>query len=140
MMIKSEILHPELLQGLAKCGHKANVLITDGNYSAVTNVAKNASVIYLNLAVDMVRSTVILEKVLKYINVEKVTLMTYPDDFNNIIELEYKKLLPQDVQIDYIDRQDFYSLAKSDDTFLVIVSGESKRFANIILTVAPVFI
>lgn len=140
MMIKSEILHPELLQGLAKCGHKANVLITDGNYSAVTNVAKNASVIYLNLAVDMVRSTVILEKVLKYINVEKVTLMTYPDDFNNVIELEYKKLLPEDVEIDYIDRQDFYSLAKSDDTFLVIVSGESKRFANIILTVAPVFI
>ncbi len=139
-MIKSEILHPELLQGLAKCGHKANILITDGNYSSVTNTSKSASVIYLNLAVDMVRSTVILEKVLTYINVEKVTLMTYPDDFNNLIELEYRQLLPEGIEVDYINRQDFYSLAKSDDTFLVIVSGESKRFANIILTVGPVFI
>lgn len=140
MMIKSEILHPELLQGLAKCGHKANILITDANYSAVTNTSKNASVIYLNFAVDMVRSTVILDKVLKYINVEKVTLMASPDDFNNLIELEYKQLLAKDVEVSHINRQDFYALAKSDDTFLVIVSGESKRFANIILTVGPVFI
>lgn len=139
-MIKSEILHPDLLHGLAKCGHKANILITDANYSAVTNVAKHASVVYLNLAVDLIRSPVILEKVLKYINVEKVTLMAYPDDFINVIELEYKQLLPEDIEIDYLNRQDFYALAKSDDTFLVIVSGESKRFANIMLTVGPVFI
>lgn len=138
-MIKSEILHPELLGTLAKCGHKTQILITDSNYSFVTNSSPNAIIIYLNFSVGLIKSTVILDKILKYINVEKVTLMEYPKDFENTIEIEYKEILPQPVQIDYVSRSDFYSLARSNDTLLVIASGENRRFANILLTVGPVF-
>ncbi|PWC18050.1 RbsD/FucU transporter [Brenneria roseae subsp. roseae] len=137
-MIKSEIIHPELLKILAQCGHKANILIADANYSFVTNSARNAQIIYLNFTPGMISSTAILDKILGYINVEKATLMAYPDDFDNTIEKEYKQLLTDTVDITYVDRNSFYSLVKGDDTLLVIASGETRRFANILLTVGPI--
>ncbi|MCL2893137.1 RbsD/FucU family protein [Brenneria tiliae] len=137
-MIKSEIIHPELLKILAQCGHKTNILIADANYSFVTNSSRNAQVVYLNFAPGMIGSTAILDKILGYINVEKATLMAYPDDFDNTIEKEYKKLLADTLDIAYVDRNSFYSLVKSDDTLLVIASGETRRFANILLTVGPI--
>ncbi|WP_413733638.1 RbsD/FucU domain-containing protein [Sodalis sp. RH21] len=137
-MIKSEILHPELLSCLAKCGHKTNIVITDSNYSFVTNSARDAVIIYLNLAPGMIRSTVILEKIVKYINIETVTFMEYPADFDNTIEAEYKAILPADTDIAFVGRNEFYAIAKSQDTLLVIASGEAKRFANLILTVGVV--
>ena len=36
-MIKSAITHPPLLAALARCGHKTQVLIADGNYACVTH-------------------------------------------------------------------------------------------------------
>lgn len=137
-MIKANIIHPDLLYSLAKCGHKTNILIADGNYSFATNSSKDASVIYLNLCPGMISSPVILEKILEYVNVEKVTYMQYPEDFDNTIEKEYEKLLPPSTEISYTDRQNFYALAKSSDTYLVIASGETRRFANILLTVGVV--
>ena len=87
-MIKTEILHPQLLETLAKCGHKTNILIADSNYSFVTNSSPNATIVYLNFCVGEIKSTLILEKILKYINVEKAVLMESPADFFNEIEAE----------------------------------------------------
>lgn len=136
-MIKLSIIHPDLLQGLAQCGHKANILITDANYSALTNVSPHARIIYLNLSPGLINSGVILEKILDYINVEKATLMISPADFENTIAREYHEILPDNTAFDYVERNDFYAMAKSSDTLLVITSGETRRFANIILTVGP---
>jgi len=136
-MIKLSIIHPDLLQGLAQCGHKANILITDANYSALTNVSPHARIIYLNFSPGLINSGVILEKILDYINVEKATLMISPVDFENTIAREYHEILPDNTAFDYVERNDFYTMAKSSDTLLVITSGETRRFANIILTVGP---
>lgn len=136
-MIKLSIIHPDLLQGLAQCGHKANILITDANYSVLTNVSPQARIIYLNFSPDLISSGVILEKILGYINVEKATLMASPADFDNTIAREYREILPINTAFDYVERNDFYAMAKSSDTLLVIASGETRRFANIVLTVGP---
>ncbi|POT57819.1 RbsD/FucU transporter [Citrobacter amalonaticus] len=136
-MIKSEIIHPDLLQALALCGHKANILITDANYSFLTNSSPQARIIWLNFTPGMIGSVVILEKILGYINVEKATLMASPPEFDNTIEREYRGLLSEPIEFEHVERNAFYSLAKSSDTLLVIASGETRRFANILLTVAP---
>jgi len=39
--------------------------------------------------------------------------------------------------VEYVTREAFYALAKSSDTLLVVASGETRRFANILLTVGP---
>jgi len=137
-MIKSEVIHPELLSLLAKCGHKTQLLIADSNYAVVTNAPKDVAIVYLNLAPGTLAAPLILEKVLTVINVEKATLMSYPADFTNTIEAEYQQLLPESCAIEYLPREDFYAQVKSDHTLLVIASGEQRRFANLLLTVAPI--
>ncbi|ENT4821140.1 TPA: RbsD/FucU family protein [Citrobacter farmeri] len=139
-MIKSDIIHPDLLQALAQCGHKANILITDANYSFLTNTSAQARIIWLNFTPGLIGSVVILEKILGYINVEKATLMASPADFDNTVEREYRDILSESIEFEYVERNAFYSLAKSSDTILVIASGETRRFANILLTVAPTLV
>lgn len=137
-MIKSAILHPHLLSALAKCGHKTQILIADSNYSFVTNSSPGAIIVYLNFAPGMIESTFILEKLLSYINVEEAVLMSSPDDFNNTIEQEYQNILSPGTVLSWSEREDFYAQAKSSDTLLVIATGETRRYANILLTVGVV--
>ena len=136
-MIKTEIIHPDLLQALAQCGHKANILIADANYSLLTNSSLRARIIYLNFSPGLISSVVILQKMLGYINIEKAVLMSCPDDFDNTIAREYRTLLAESTAVEYVTREAFYALAKSSDTLLVVASGETRRFANILLTVGP---
>lgn len=136
-MIKTEIIHPDLLQALAQCGHKANILIADANYSFLTNSSPRARIIYLNFSPGLISSVVILQKMLGYINIEKAVLMSCPNDFDNTIAREYRTLLAESTAVEYVTREAFYALAKSSDTLLVVASGETRRFANILLTVGP---
>ncbi|WP_306464745.1 RbsD/FucU domain-containing protein, partial [Klebsiella variicola] len=39
--------------------------------------------------------------------------------------------------VEHLPREAFYAAVKSDRTLLVIASGEQRRFANLLLTVAP---
>ena len=137
-MIKSKIIHPELLSCLAKCGHKSQILIADGNYSCVTNSPATANIIYLNFTAGMLSGTQVMEGVCDMLNIESALMMSCPDDFDNTIIKEYQALLPEVAPIDYVERNDFYSAVRSDDTLLVIATGEQRRFANILLTVGVV--
>ena len=139
-MIKADIIHPDLLQALAQCGHKANILIADANYSFLTNTSAQARIIWLNFSPGLIGSVIILEKILQYINVEKATLMNSPADFDNTIEREYRSLLAATIDFEHVERNEFYLQAKTSDTILVIASGETRRFANILLTVAPTLV
>ena len=84
-MIKAEILHPELLGTLAKCGHKTQILIADSNYAVLSNTNPKAKIIYLNFSRNLLQSDIILTKLLQCINVESAVMMEYPDSFNNTI-------------------------------------------------------
>ena len=137
-MLKTKIIHPDLLSTLARCGHKAKVLIADSNYSFVTNSSARAEIVYLNFTPGMISGTVLLSGISELIAIESATMMAWPDDFDNTIYAEYKTILPPSTVIDLVDREAFYSAVKSDDTLLVVASGETRRFANLLLTVGPV--
>ncbi|MFA0086977.1 RbsD/FucU transporter [Vibrio sp. 10N.286.49.C2] len=138
-MLKTKIIHPELLCHLAKCGHKTKVLIADSNYSFVTNASPKANVVYLNFAPGMLPSTDVLAGVVDMLNIESAEMMAWPSDFDNTIVEQYQSYLPADTPMSFLERSDFYSAVKSDDTLLVIATGEQRRFANILLTVGAVF-
>ncbi len=139
-MIKSDIIHPQLLSALAKAGHKAQILVSDANYSFVTNAPRNAEIVYLNFVPGTIPSAEILAAVCKLINVEQASMMAWPDDFENTVHGEYVDILPEGTPMDFVSREAFYASAKSSDTLVVIASGETRRFANILLTVGPVFL
>ncbi|EAN1870866.1 RbsD/FucU transporter [Salmonella enterica] len=139
-MIKSAIIHPQLISSLALCGHKTQILIADANYAFKSNAPKGVEIIYLNLAPGTIPATLILERLLEIINVEQATMMNWPTSFQNTIIDEYQACLPASCTISYLEREDFYNKVRSEMTLMVIASGETRCFANLLLTVAPVIL
>lgn len=52
-MLKTRLLHPEILAALGEEGRRAQVLIADGNYPLLTRSSSTAQRVYLNLAPDV---------------------------------------------------------------------------------------
>ena len=48
-MLKTTLLHPEILRACARAGHHAKILIADGNYPASTKRGSQAEVVCLQL-------------------------------------------------------------------------------------------
>ena len=65
-------------------------------------------------------------------------VMVPPDENSQPIHSEIEEILGKDINLKKIKRFEFYKEVKSDDTCLVIATGESRRFANILLVIGVV--
>jgi L-fucose mutarotase len=137
-MLKTKLLHPEILQALGSNGHGAKVLISDGNYPAITGVPQTARKVFLNLAPGMLSVVDVLKVIAETIPVESALVMTPPDGAEQPIHKEFKEILGAEIPLVSTKRFEFYTEAKSPDTCLVIATGEIRRFANILLTIGVV--
>ena len=79
--------------------------------------------------------------------VDQVTVMSFvvdpavmlpPDETPQAIHDEFYDILGKDIPGRKVKKTDFYDEAKSPDTFLVIATGEIRRFANILITIGVV--
>lgn len=138
IMLKTNLLHPEILQALASNGHGAMLLIADGNYPFTTGAYEKAIKIFLNLSPDMLKVTDVLKVICEVIPIESFTVMIPPDEAPQSIHQEFSNIIGANIPLEKLKRLDFYNKAKSSHTFLVIATGETQRFANILLTLGVV--
>ncbi len=137
-MLKTTLLHPEILTSLASNGHGSKVLIADGNYPFATGTHPATRKVFLNLAKDQLPVIDVLKVLVDSIIVEKALVMLPADGSAPEIHREFAQVLGKDTPIDKVKRFEFYDEARSSDTCLVIATGESRRFANILLTIGVV--
>jgi len=137
-MLKTTLLHPELLHALARAGHGARVLIADGNYPFSTGAAPGAARVYLNLAPGLVGATDVLRVLAAAIPIEAALVMVPADGAPQPIFREFRKLLPPGLELTRRKRFEFYNEARSPDVALVIATGEQRRFANLLLVIGVV--
>lgn len=134
-MLKTTLLHPEILYALGRAGHGARVLIADGNYPVSTGAPQTATKVFLNLSPGLVKVTDVLASLVATIPVEHALLMAAPDGASPPVHAEFRRLLPDGTSVAAKSRFDFYAEAKAADTALIIATGEERRFANILLTI-----
>ena len=137
-MIDAKLIHPQILGALGKAGHGATILIPDGNYPVATNAHPRAERVYLNLAPGMVTVTDVLEAILSVTPIEAAQVMRRDDGAEPSIYADFRRLLPDDVDLSPLERFDFYAEAKKDSCCLVIATGEQRIYANILLTIGVV--
>lgn len=142
-MLKSQLLHPQILAGLARAGHGSKILIADGNYPFWTRRGANTQMVYLNLAPGQLLVTDILKALLSVINIEKAEVMdprgALPQD--PPIWNEFRQILHSakaDVDLVKIDRFGFYEAAGTPEVCLTIASGDQRIYANLLLTIGVV--
>ena len=79
-MLRTPLLHPEILRVCARAGHHARVLIADGNYPASSKKGPNAELVHLNLAPGIVTVGQVLRALLTALPVDAVNTMGIPAD------------------------------------------------------------
>ena len=129
------MLQPDILSTLSRAGHGSCVLIADGNYPVSTHSPGSAAKVFLNLRPGLVQVADVLEVLRDTIPIEQATMMAPPDSQRAPIQKELLKLLPPGVPTNSLTRNEFYAAVSQPSTALVIVTGEERRFANILITI-----
>jgi L-fucose mutarotase len=136
-MLKTRLLHPEVLRALGEAGHGAQVLIADGNYPLGTRSNPDSRRVYLNLAPGKLTVTDVLAVLAEAIPIEAAHVMGPDDGSEPSIYTDFRALLPE-TELRRLGRIDFYDMARGPDTALAIATGEQRIYANILLTIGVV--
>jgi L-fucose mutarotase len=136
-MLKTRLLHPEILAALGEAGHGAQVLIADGNYPLATRSNPDGYRVYLNLAPGQLTVTDVLSVLTDAIPIEAAHVMGPDDGSEPSIYEDFRELLP-DNELTRLGRFEFYDMARGPDNALAIATGEQRIYANILLTIGVV--
>ena len=136
-MLKTTLLHPEILYALGAAGHGSQVLIADGNYPFATRSNPAADKVFLNLAPGKLTATEVLEVLAAAIPIEAARVMATADGSEPGIWSEFRPLLPG-IDLEPLERFAFYDAASTPDVALVIATGEQRVYANLLLTIGVV--
>ena len=137
-MLKTKLLHPEILSALGSNGHGSRLLIADGNYPFPTGVPEKAKKVFLNLSPGMFSVIDVLNVIKDTISIESYMVLIPPDESLQAIHDEFLNILGESIPVTKVKRFDFYKEARLSDTCLVIATGETRRFANILITIGVV--
>ena len=132
-MLTTGLINPDLIKAIALCGHGDKILISDGNYP-LDSKCGNAKKIYLALSRNCPSVTKVLEVLQSVVKFEKAELMSPGDCAQPEIFGEFQKMIPN-AKFEMHDRFSFYGACCNPDVKVAILSGESRTFANILLTV-----
>lgn len=143
-MLKTTLLHPDILRVVARAGHHAKILIADGNYPASTKRGPNSEVISLNLSPGVVTVQQVLRAVLSAVPIDHVNTMGIPPDDPYAQQGEppvwndYRRALAEagvNLKLEPILKWDFYRHVESPDHVLTIQTADQALWANVLLTV-----
>jgi len=141
-MLKTKLLHPQILDALGRAGHGSRVLISDGNYPHSTRRGTNASIVFLNLAPGMLSVTDVLRAIVHAIPIESAAVMAPPpptpdpEIWRELASILRDAGAPS--EFERLDRDAFYRTASGSDVCLVIATGEQRIYANLLLTIGVV--
>lgn len=136
-MLKTPIIHPQIMEALGRSGHFAQVVIADGNLPVGAMTGPNSTTVHLNFKPGLLDAVTVLEGILEVCPIQGAIVMEKPAEADAEIHETYKKLLG-DVTWDEMERWAFYDKIRDQATTLIIQTGEQRRFANLILTVGVV--
>jgi L-fucose mutarotase len=138
-MLKHLLIHPGINEVLGTADHHARVLIADGNYPASSKKGPNAEVICLNLMPGVVTCTQVLHALLSAAPFEAAHTMMYERTGPYALHQdppvweEYRATIRSaglDLQLEPIEKWDFYNTVATPDHVLTIQTADQQRFAT----------
>ena len=134
-MLLTDLIHPGILEALAGAGHGATVLLADGHFPTSTATHPNCRIVHLNLAPGLLDVDAVLDVLVRTIPIESAQVMIPPKPEPEPVAItEYRRrLAPAPVR--ELDRFAFYDATRSPDLALAVVTGDTRTYANLLLTI-----
>ena len=144
-MLKHQLIHPDINLVLGRAGHHGKILIADGNYPASSTLGPNAQLISLNLSPGVVDCSQVLRALVSAIPIEAANTMNYettgpyalsedPPVWNSYRQIFHEAGL-DDLQLEPIEKWDFYEAVNTTDHVLTIQTADQGLFANLLLSI-----
>ena len=143
-MLKTSLLHPDILRIIARGGHHSTILIADGNYPAATKKGPNAELVCLQLTPGVPTVAQVLRTLLSALPIDHVNTMGIPPDDPYAKHgeppawAEYRSIIADSgtpLTLDPILKWDFYKQVESPDHILTIQTADQALWANVLLSV-----
>ena len=136
-MLRTKLIHPEILEALGSAGHGSVVLVADGNYPFSTGAAAGARRVYLNFAPGLLTVPDVLRVLVQTIPVESVDVIVPDNGDEPPIFPEFRQIFGE-MPLAPLTRFPFYDKARSANTALVIATGEQHTYACVLLTIGVI--
>ncbi|HEY3899773.1 MAG TPA: RbsD/FucU family protein [Chthoniobacter sp.] len=142
-MLKTTLLHPDILRVVARGGHHSRILIADGNYPAATKKGPNAELVCLQLTPGVPTVAQVLRALLSALPIDHVNTMGIPPDDpyaqqgDPPVWAEYREIIVASgakLTLEPILKWDFYEHVESADHILTIQTADQALWANVLLT------
>ena len=143
-MLKTPLLHPDILRVVARAGHHAKILIADGNYPASTKRGPNAELVCLNLSPGVVTVAQVLTALLAAVPIDHINTMGVARDDPYALQGDpavwddYRRIIndaASSLTLVPIVKWDFYKAVESPDHVLTIQTADQALWANVLLTI-----
>ncbi|MFL2870428.1 MAG: RbsD/FucU family protein [Pirellulaceae bacterium] len=143
-MLKHQLIHPKINEVLGRAGHHGKILIADGNYPCSSTLGPNAELVSLNLSPGLVTCTQVLQALVTAIPIEAANTMNYETtgpyalDGDPPVWNEYREVFASanvGVELEPIEKWDFYKAVDTPDHVLTIQTADQQRFANLLLSI-----
>ncbi len=143
-MLKTSLLHPDILRMLARCGHHSTILIADGNYPACSKIGPRAELVCLQLIPGVPTVAQVLKAILENLPIDHVHTMgvdptdPYAQSGDPPVWAEYRQILKAvglKTNLEPIMKWDFYKAVESSDHVLTVQTADQALWANVLLKV-----
>jgi L-fucose mutarotase len=142
-MLKTTLLHPEILRICARAGHHGKILIADGNYPAATKRGPQAELVCLQLSPGVPTVAQVLHALLSAVPVDALNTMGIPPEdpyakFGEPPAWAQFRALAKDAGIPAIEpiaKWEFYKAVESSDHVLTIQTADEALWANVLVTI-----
>ena len=136
-MLKTQLIHPEILYALASAGHGSRILISDGNYPHSTGSNPSAEKVYLNLQPGILDVPTVRRAIAAAVPIEAAHVMATADGSTPPVWADFEEILSP-LPLESLERFQFYDTASEPDVALVVATAEQRIYANILLTIGVV--
>jgi L-fucose mutarotase len=143
-MLFTKLIHPKILEVLARAGHHGRILIADGNYPASSTLGPNAELVSLNLSPGIVTCTQVLEAIVATVPIEAAYTMDYQRTGPYALQddppvwAQYRRVFAEanlELKLNPVEKFEFYTYVNTNDHVLTIQTADQGLFANLLLDI-----
>jgi len=143
-MLKTQLLHPEILATIARSGHHGKILIADGNYPASSTLGPNAKLVSLQLMPGLPTVAQVLAAILSTVPIDIANTMDYERSGPYALTEDppvwpqFRKVIREaglTLALEPIEKWEFYKAVTTPDHVLTIQTADQQRFANLLLSI-----